>query len=303
MSTNRIRAKMAASFTAGVLLTIGGVAFADHIEAVSGAYKFVVNGIDKTPPDYSNSSFQQNSPVSLAYNGRAYVSIRFLSKLLGLPVDYDESNQAIQIGSRTIAASGPLQNVTIQKIDWQSEDSRLKISYPHINGLPDQQVQDKINALLKQQAQYTQNDPNLVDYTANYEVKLQKGNLVTFLFNSYVYTGGAHGMPDRKAVMVNLETGETYQMKDLFQENSEYLKVLSDLVRAKDTDHRLDIFKPFPGVTEQDGFYVTDDGVVVYFYPYEHTPYAYGFPEYKISFDELKNIIDTQGSLWKSFNP
>lgn len=45
-----------------------------------------------------------------------------------------------------------------------------------------------------------------------------------------------------------------------------------------------------------------EDKLAIYFEPYEIAAYAAGFPTFYIPYDEMIDIIDTEGEFWKSFH-
>lgn len=49
-------------------------------------------------------------------------------------------------------------------------------------------------------------------------------------------------------------------------------------------------------------FYISKDGLYIYFYPYDIGPYSAGFPTFKILYKDIINIIDLKGDFWRSFN-
>lgn len=181
-----------------------------------------------------------------------------------------------------------------------------QIYYPQIYGLENQEVQSQINAMFKNHAlaaidHYNEliemgkefDDPLLENYTVitEYEVKYNQNYQLSVLFTNYEYAGGAHGLYDYTAYNVDLNTGEKLQLQDLFSSN--YVSVINDeikrqinLLKQKDQYAELSPFESIEPNTDR--FYLTPDGIVIYFSLYEYTPYAYGIPEYKISYAKLK---------------
>jgi len=58
----------------------------------------------------------------------------------------------------------------------------------------------------------------------------------------------------------------------------------------------------YEGIQEDQKFYLGKDALYIYFDPYEIGPFVAGFPTFKIPYANIKNIIDINGELWKSFN-
>ncbi|MBU4292583.1 MAG: DUF4163 domain-containing protein, partial [Actinobacteria bacterium] len=59
----------------------------------------------------------------------------------------------------------------------------------------------------------------------------QSGNLIKYasiLFSFYYYTGGAHGNTTTSSYNYDFENKKKIELEDLFEENFDYLKFISD---------------------------------------------------------------------------
>ncbi|MNP62681.1 hypothetical protein D3C76_1579810 [compost metagenome] len=96
-----------------------------------------------------------------------------------------------------------------------------------------------------------------------------------------------------------------YELKDLFKPNSDYVKVLSQIVgdQIKNDPQYSYVFPDtYEGISPNQPFFVTADALHLYFNPYEIAPYAAGFPTFTIPFVQIRDIINTEGSFWKAFH-
>lgn len=120
---------------------------------------------------------------------------------------------------------------------------------------------------------------------------------LSFCQLEYDYTGGAHGMPCRIGFTFELETGRRLFLKDVMENNEEELK---DIV----TEYFAEYIGKNPGdfwegsvdyVREctdlESPFYLTEEGIAFYFAPYELAPYAGGFQEVTIPYEEFEMKI------------
>ena len=105
-------------------------------------------------------------------------------------------------------------------------------------------------------------------------------------------------MPDKISLVVNVETGQTYQLSDLFDKTANYRELVSDLIRELDQDTVDFPLQSFVSIADDDGFYLEEDGIVVYFQPYYYTPYAAGFPEFRLPYSRLDPVLRKDGGLW-----
>lgn len=185
----------------------------------------------------------------------------------------------------------------------------VMVRYPLVEGLSDSAVQKEINEHLETlfteaRANITVEDGLSVD--DSFQASLTK-NLLTISMIGYDYfEGAAHGMPIREFYFIDINTGEFYDFKDLFIKGSDYKATIDEFIRTKmseaNPDESMFFADDFKGITDAQHFFLTENGIVIYFYPYEIAAYAAGFPEFEIPFEDLMEFIDTKSSFWKSFH-
>ncbi|WP_127499475.1 WG repeat-containing protein [Paenibacillus glycanilyticus] len=184
------------------------------------------------------------------------------------------------------------------------------VYYPAVEGIADHAAQERLNETLKVMSQVKPiPGDELLGYTysGDFEVTLFKKNLLEIEMTGYNYpAGAAHGMPTKVYAHIDVSNGDMYTLKDLFKPGSDYVKVLSDIVGEQiKTDPQYDYVFPdtYKGIKPDQPFFVTQDALHLYFEPYEIAPYAAGFPEFRIPYSQIMNIIDERGDFWRSFHP
>lgn len=183
------------------------------------------------------------------------------------------------------------------------------VHYPQINGIKPADVQKAVNERLRTTAKAEGISPDArMDYTyqGDFGIEFFKKDLLVLEIVGYNFPfGAAHGMPTQEYEHVDLRTGQFYQLKDLFKENSNYVAVLSEIIRKQIEQHGQEMGvwpDQYKGIKADQPFYVNAEALFIYFYPYEIAPYAAGFPTFKIPYSEIMNIIDTNGAFWKSYH-
>ncbi len=182
------------------------------------------------------------------------------------------------------------------------------IIYPSIDGLTNDQVEAAINATLKSLFIDIRTKDAIVGLSIDdqFDATLN-GDLLTIHKSGYDYpTGAAHGMPISDYYQFDIQTGTFYKLKDLFEKNSGYLEkldiILTDAIqKSYDSGNTMVFPESFKGLTEEANFIITETALIIYFYPYDIAAYAAGFQEYSIPYEDLMDIIDIEGTLWKSF--
>ncbi|MBB2184399.1 WG repeat-containing protein [Lachnospiraceae bacterium MD1] len=199
--------------------------------------------------------------------------------------------------------------ITIKNMKYKSNKYAL-VYYPQFENMKDATVQQKINDELKRL---------FVDVRADYKeddmVSIDDHNTVSFISDLLIvertgydyYFGAAHGMPVLDYYFIDSNTGEFYDLSDLFLPDSEYRKRLTELINTQiaDQSNSEDSMYLVDGIetlSEQQCFKITEDSIIIYFYPYEIAAYAAGFPEFPIPFEEIDDLIDKDGAFWKCFH-
>ena len=179
------------------------------------------------------------------------------------------------------------------------------IYYPQVIGLPNTNVQEMINQTIVKlvqtlmQEQYKQQDADsFVEMLGLYEIKTNERNILSISLSNYAYAfQHANGLTLMKSLTFDVQTGKSYQLKDLFKPGSDYVKVLSDIVQKQIKARDIQLLNGFPGISPNQDFYIADKALVLYFQAIEITPHYVGLPMFPISVFELQTIIDENGPL------
>ena len=181
----------------------------------------------------------------------------------------------------------------------------MTIYYPQVIGLQNMNVQQKINQRIFQlvqslmHQQYKQQGvDSFEEMIGLYEIKTNERNILSLTLSNYAYAfQHANGLTLMKSLTFDVQTGENYQLKDLFKPGSDYVKVLSDIVQKQIKARDIPILNGFPGISPNQDFYIADKALVLYFQAIEITPHYIGLPMFPISVFELQDIIDENGPL------
>lgn len=182
--------------------------------------------------------------------------------------------------------------------------NQIKILYPRVVAMPNQRVQQMINQRIVTQVeelirsqQQNQIQGN-TEMTGFYELKNNQRGVLSLTQNNYAYTPpAAHGLTLLKSLTLNTQTGHVYTLRELFKSGSNYVEILSNLIRAQIKERDVPLLGEFTGIKPDQDFYIADKTLVIYFQLYEITPYVYGFPMFPISVYSIQGIIDEQGPL------
>lgn len=120
--------------------------------------------------------------------------------------------------------------------------------------------------------------------------------MLSLTVDYYQYTGGAHGITERRPYNIDLSTGQDLALKDLFISNYDYGSVINNEIRRQINSSEgmyFDGDMGFQGISEDQDFYLQDDALIIFFQQYEIAPYAAGIPEFKIPLSLFSNNFRT----------
>lgn len=127
-------------------------------------------------------------------------------------------------------------------------------------------------------------------FHARYEVYRSDDRFLSLGQEFYRYTGGAHGMGWLSATTVDLQTGQVCILKDMFREQADYQRRLTEITRREGEARGLPMWS-FSGIREDSAYYLTDTELVLYFQHYEIAPYSAGVVRIKIPYGEIRDIL------------
>lgn len=213
-----------------------------------------------------------------------------------------------------------------QKIDHEnSEFFKAIIKYPHfkikdnylnkgdivkkhlniINNQISNTVIDFKDEIKKASEDYKQTyekDPNKNEYVkyqyeavSDYKIEYNKNNILSVPVIMYEFTGGAHGLTNIKSFNYDLLTGKQIQLKDLFKANSNYKDAINKHISEeveKNPSYYFAGEDGFKGIREDQSFYITNEGIVIYFSLYDIAPYSSGIPMFTITWDDIINYLE-----------
>ncbi|OAT79385.1 DUF3298 and DUF4163 domain-containing protein [Desulfotomaculum copahuensis] len=204
--------------------------------------------------------------------------------------------------------------ITAQEIKQDKTNIAVNLKIPVISGMKDRTVQNKINAQLAEDAKkFASEVEKLADaevpqirksgskvnrYTArtSYEVAYNKNGLLSITCMFMQYTGGAHGLEVKKAYNFDLTNGKNLALGDLFKPGTDYKGIINAEIKKQIQAKPGEYFSGangFQGIKDNQGYYLSDNALVIYFQEYDIAPYAAGHPEFKIPYTLFGNGLKT----------
>lgn len=114
-------------------------------------------------------------------------------------------------------------------------------------------------------------------------------DILSVVVNYYQYTGGAHGIYTLKPYNYDLKSGKRLALGDLFKAGYDYKTIINNEIKSAIAKEPEQYFvNEFNSIRDDQEFYITDRGIIVYFQVYEIAPFAAGNPEFLIPFSLIK---------------
>ncbi|MGL5329010.1 MAG: DUF3298 and DUF4163 domain-containing protein [Peptostreptococcaceae bacterium] len=149
-----------------------------------------------------------------------------------------------------------------------------------------EEYKEKLSKLNKKYVKYQ------YEAYSDYKVEYNKNNMISIPITTYEFSGGAHGMTYLKAFNYDLATGKEIKLKDIFDGCSNYKDIINESIKLE-IDKNNDLYfsgeEGFKGISNNQDFYINDDGIVVFFQLYDIAPYYVGIPKFKIPWSKFSN--------------
>ncbi|MDR3592686.1 MAG: DUF3298 domain-containing protein [Negativicutes bacterium] len=169
---------------------------------------------------------------------------------------------------------------------------RITLIYPQVEGLGRQG--DKINQTIEEEAAGFSGRHQAPDHSGQmgYKVVFNRNHLLSVrLRESFYVRHAAHPMSYQRAFTFDTRTGDLLRLEDLFRPDVQYRPKLDELAKAQLAQRGILLLKPFPGISDRQEFYLTEEALVIYYQLYEYTAYVYGFLEITIPYDQLAGLF------------
>lgn len=178
---------------------------------------------------------------------------------------------------------------SIKIISVNYSKDKINIIYPKIIGLKDKKVESKVNSALKNKAlSFIDTSNSNTAYSADYTVKYNKYNILSIVFSQDIYhQGAAHNYYQYNSITLNLTTGDTYKLKDIYVNDNNYKRIIEENIdeqsRERVAQGKLYLFSDESIEVNDEQFYINDQYVVVYYNPYEIASFSEGIIEFNIN--------------------
>lgn len=131
------------------------------------------------------------------------------------------------------------------------------------------------------------------EFISGYTAAYNTGCITSLFFDQYTYAGGAHGSTVRCSDTWDFKLGKRLSLADFYPRDPSYreniLKELERQAKERETKGANTFFEDYPKLLKNsfkpENFFVTPEGIVIYFQQYDIAPYSTGIPEFLLLFE------------------
>jgi len=212
------------------------------------------------------------------------VFVAIVSFSLDIPKEFGKS-KVVEYKVKVVMADG----VRIYYPQFSSKHQNLnKIIYALVEKRWNLWKEDLLDQLEIYKKGITAGKP---EYYFVFSVKRFDDHIISILFEEMAYTGGAHPMNYLFAVNYDLVANRELSLKDLFVDKFSYKEVINKRIKDFFEMNKQSVIAEFKTIKDNQDFYLTDHGIVIFFQRYEYTCYAFGNPEIPIPYRSLGNKL------------
>lgn len=236
--------------------------------------------------------------------GTTFVAVHALVEPFGYLTEWNGKTRTVNI---TNAGMNDL-TVTADQLQSasQAKNVTIKIVYPVVSKLANQDAEAAINKVLKAQAQKFLDasvkqlaksgapyEGAKYDFQLGYKVTYNRNGVISILLTNYQYLGGAHGGGSQTGLTFSLKDGTAINLGDLLKSNSNYSQIIKKSLQEqikKGTEsfgYSIEQFNKLTNNTYMDDFYLTPSGFTVFFAPGDIAEVVVGNPEFKFTWAQF----------------
>ncbi len=145
--------------------------------------------------------------------------------------------------------------------------------------------------------------------TVGTSIPFSNENIISFIANSWEYTGGAHGAGITNANVIDVKTGKLLEEKDIFNDNTQgditnlILKKLAENYEVSSPKDLVSAgFFNVEDIHPNNNFMADDKGITYIYNQYEIAPYSMGVIEVFLPYEEIGSFIKKDSPLIPFFN-
>jgi len=180
----------------------------------------------------------------------------------------------------------------------ENKNTEVIINYPMVQNLGDEETEILVNSFISYKAgvldELSEYDDENYKETlyVDYIITKKSNEVLSMYFrHSLMMEGAAYPSTYIEGLTLNMSYAGMLELKDLFKEDADYKSDLNSILNEKVKELEFEVFEEFKGIEEEQGFYLTDSSLVIYYQEGIYTPHAIGPLFIEIPIEEIEDIL------------
>lgn len=206
------------------------------------------------------------------------------------------------------SCSGGGTRIKIDSEKIETDTIKITTQIPRFSGMYCEGLQNELNEkyktdinkwvedFKKEYGESSVNAEEILTLDIKQSVKYNKNSFISIVSEIYRFTGGAHGMSAWVSKNIDDSDCKVISLANLFNENEDYKTILNrqmEKIIEQNANEYQDLWEQ-PMITDDQGFYIENGDLVIYYAPYELSYYARGFVEFRIPLQNIEGYIKQQ---------
>lgn len=181
-------------------------------------------------------------------------------------------------------------------------DKMIEKYYPCVSGLPDPAVETAVNASIRRAADMSEQTRLLMEdkgYNPQFSSEAsatynRNGILSVSVFQTFMSAGAQNETFVQDARTFRLSDGAELKLADLFTPGSDWSARINRAVRSHVAAQDIRLLREYEGVTapgDKSGFYLNEQGIVVFYQAYDYTSYMDGILAVTVPWGDVSDIL------------
>lgn len=187
---------------------------------------------------------------------------------------------------------------------YETDAATVEIQIPEFKNLADDDFQEAVNAeyaqmvelWLKDFAEKCEKNTNTSEkflFRLTQKVTLSDRSFLSVVGEAYVFTEGVHGTSSRIVRNIDTASNQIIKLPDLFQDPAFEMAINREITQIveKNPEEYHDLWEKPVLSANHENFYLSTEGLVIFYPPYELSYYARGFVEFCIPYEALSGYL------------
>lgn len=203
----------------------------------------------------------------------------------------------------TISGCSTSPVVTFTEKNYETDIATVDVQLPELKNLENTEFQEKFNndystsvtAMIESfYGQCPEDSIEKCIFHLSQQIFYNKNPIISIVGDLYVFTEGIHGISDRIVKNIDTQKAVEINLSDIFTDESYEQMINREInkILEQNKEEYSDLWeKPILTTAHEKNFYFSENGLVIFYLPYELSYYARGFIDFTIPYEEVRKYM------------